>query len=147
MDGVTAIAVIAIASFGIDRIVRGVLFCLRFLPPIAKFLPETSTIEDPNLRVRAERRFQMSYYVLAGILGGVVLAYYGGVRIFDALNFETNVILDCVMTGLILIAGADRMSVFLKMAGGPGAEDSEPRPIEITGRLILEGESTKKVEG
>lgn len=139
-DGVTAIAMILIASFAIDRIVVGLLFLFSFLPKWSRAFPEPSLFEDPGARARAERKRKLIYFVLAGVLAGAFLAGYGQDRILKAAGFSINPILDAVLTGLILVGGADRMTELLKMIGVQTAEKSEarPHPIEITGRLILE---------
>jgi len=150
IDGVSAIALILIASFGIDRILTGLFFLLDFIKPWTRLFPNPEEVEEKALQIRAERKRKLLYFVLAGILGGVVLAYFGEVRIFRALGFnQTNAILDSVMTGLILIAGADRVAELLKLHGMPGAKGepkSTSQPIEVTGRLILEEGYIKKTE-
>lgn len=146
IDGVSAIALILIASFGIDRIVTGLLFLLSFIKPWTRFVPDPTMIQDTLERAKAEKTNTLIYFVLAGILGVVVLAFFGEVRIFRAMGFDkTNYILDSIMTGLILMAGADRVAGLLKLSGTPGVEKSTSRPIEITGKLILEGEASKKI--
>lgn len=146
IDGVSALAVILIASFGIDRVVTGSLFLLSFVKPWNRAFPRPSEIADTAERSRAERKHKLVYFILAGLLGGVVLAFFGEVRIFHALGFtRTNYILDSIMTGLILIAGADRISEVLKLApGSPGEKPPSSPPIEITGRLILEDEKRRE---
>ena len=148
IDGVSAIALILIASFGIDRIITGLVFILDFLPPWRNIFPNPEQIAENASRHRAERKRRFLYYVLAGILGGLILAYLGEVRIFRALGFDrTHPILDSAMTGLILIAGADRVAALLKIHGLPGARsggEQDARPIEIRGRLVLEEESRVK---
>ncbi len=170
MDGVTAIAVIVIASFAIDRIATGSLFLLSFIKPWTRFFPDPATIKDDGGRSKtkaalilpagvqattvrkrdidrptAEKRLKLAYHVLASILGIGVLAGLGKIWIFTAVGFPVPGILDAIVTGLILVAGADRLAAIIKMPGAPGVEKSEPRPIEITGRLILEGETSDKV--
>ena len=52
-------------------------------------------------------------------------------------------LLDIFLTGLILMGGADRISAIMKEHGAPGGERSA-RPIEITGKLVLEDVAGKK---
>ena len=156
IDGVSALAVLVIASFAIDRVVTGLLFVLVFIGHWVRILPDPELIEDeddeyvnagdeelpkPSAKVRrlkAERTQKLLYYVLAGLLGGVVLAWFGNVRIFEALGFKAiNPILDSVMTGLILIAGADRVAALLRLPGAGVAERPEHRAVKITGELIM----------
>ena len=144
LDGVSALALILIASFGIDRIVTGFLFLLSFVKPWTRLFPDPALLDEGPEHVAAVKKQKLLYFTLAGVLGGVVLAYFGEVRIFRALGFtETNTLLDAVMTGLIMMAGADRVAQFLRMGGVSGGGVAESRPVEITGRLILEGEHLK----
>jgi hypothetical protein len=80
--------------------------------------------------------------LLAAIIALPVLAFYGDVRILAAVGFATvNPVLDQVLTGFILIGGADRIGEVLKWSGvqaRPQAEKSSPPPIGITGKLTLE---------
>ena len=148
LDGVSALAVLVIGSFAIDRIVSGLMFLLEFIPFGRRFVPEVVGISDDVERSRAERKRKLTYYGMAAIFGGVVLAYFGEVRIFRGLGFvNTNGILDSVMTGLILVAGADKIQAFAKLGGGavPAVTAPAPEPIEITGRLILEEPAGRSV--
>src|SRR5438093_9834667 len=104
-DGVTAIAMIVIISFAIDRIVTATLFVLSLVAP--SFDPDT--VDVPTRRKRAERIQRPLYVVLAGLLGIFVVARYGNVRILSALGIETDSMLDIILTGIILVEGSDRI--------------------------------------
>jgi TctA family transporter len=133
LDGVSAIAMILIGSFAIDRIVTALLFLLSFV----RLAPEAAV---------HERRYKLIYYCLAGVLGIVVLGYYGQVRVLTALGIRIEPLIDTLLTGIVLVGGADRIAELLK---APGAEPrkEEPQPIEITGKLVLEESAAKKVLG
>ncbi len=142
IDGVTGIAVILIGSFAIDRIVTGTLFLLSFVRPWAQRFPDPATVDDRVARVKAEKKQQLAYFVLAGTLAIPILAGYGGVQLFSQLGFQdVHWLLDTVFTGLILVGGADRVSLFLRGSAEAGGGSSAPRPVEINGRLVLEGGS------
>jgi len=47
-------------------------------------------------------------------------------------------ILDFIVTGLILMAGAERIAVLIKPPGAAGGEGSREQPIHITGKLTVE---------
>ena len=85
LDGVTAIALVVIASFAIDRIVTGSLFLLSYSKAWARRFPEPASLEDEHARTQAEKRQKLIYFALAGFLGMVVLAGVGNVRILSAL--------------------------------------------------------------
>lgn len=136
LDGISAIAVIIILSFGIDRIVTGMLFLLSFVRAWEARFPAPSS----DAPARGAKRYKLVYFTLAGVLAIVVLAMFGHVRIFEALGFaHMPEYLDIVMTGLILIGGADRMVATINFAGGLGG-GAQSGPVEVTGKLVLEGD-------
>jgi hypothetical protein len=128
IDGVTAVALVLIASFAIDRIVTAVLF----LATLTRILHE-----PPPGDAHAQQMHKLAYFVLAGILGVVVLAFYGNVRILQAMGLQNiNPVVDAIVTGLLLMGGAERLSGIVQ----PGAaEKPEPKPVPIvvTGTLTL----------
>lgn len=152
LDGISVIAVILIISFGVDRIVTGFFFLMSFFKPWSRYFPDPEMIEDRNKRVRMEKRYKLAYFTLAAILSGLVIAYLGNVRILASLGYNTNIILDSVLTGLILIAGADRVADFLKSMPGISAAGTKPgeqapaQPIKVSGKLIIEGEGGNKLK-
>ncbi len=138
LDGIGAIALVLIASFGVDRITAGILFLLR---------PATSRLRLPSWISRGpdnkEELPRYVYLALAAIIGGVVLSYLGQVRIFHALGFNTiNAILDTVLTGLIFVGGADCVGRFLNRAQGPDRHPDHA-PIQVTGTLVLDQDGAK----
>ena len=150
IDGVTALALVLIASFAIDRIVTGSLFLLSFIGAWDRRFPDPASVKDEVERARAEKKHKLVYFAIAGILGGVVLVWIGNFRILSAVlrsqdkSFPSvNPVLDTIITALLLMGGADRLAQVLKMPGASGGEKSESKPIQITGKLILEQQSGK----
>jgi len=139
LDGVTAITLILIASFAIDRIVTAILFLLSFVSPSL----DPAGIENAGARAWAEKRYKLLYVVLAGVFAIGVLAYYGGVRILSALGISTDPLLDTILTGIVLVGGSDRIAALLKLPGAGGLEPPAPPPIQITGRVTLEDGSAR----
>lgn len=86
LDGVSAIALVLIASFAIDRVVNGLLFLLGFTKKWAHWFPEPKLIDEPAQRMAAEKRQKLVYFVLAGFFGMIVLAGIGHVRILTAMG-------------------------------------------------------------
>jgi hypothetical protein len=141
LDGVTAIALILIASFAIDRIVTATLFLLSFLIPSL----DPGSIESLGARMRAEKVYKLVYVTTAAVLAVGVVAHYGGVRILAALGMAPDPVLDTILTGIVLVGGSDRIAALLKLPGASDAERAAPPPIQITGRLTLEDSTTAKV--
>ena len=145
IDGISAIAIILIASFAIDRIVTGSLFLLCFVKYWTKYFPDPATLQ-PDARLAAERKQKLAYFGLSGILGIALLSGYGKLRIFSVSGFpDVPAWLDTVVTGLILVGGADRMAALLS-GGSPFGEQKTPhQPIEISGKITLEDGTGKKI--
>lgn len=128
------VAMILIASFAIDRIVTAVTFFLSLLNVTA----EASLIDDRAQRATAEKKNKLLYFAFALGLAGVFLAFYTNVRILYALSIPVaNRLLDTILTGIVLVGGADRIAGVLKVPATPAAA-SAPQPIQVTGTLKLE---------
>jgi len=50
-----------------------------------------------------------------------------------------------VLTALILVGGADRVAELLKVPGARGGDKPVERPVQVTGTLVLEDATAKKV--
>ena len=145
IDAVTAVALfVVIASFAIDRIVSAFLFLLRF----ARIIPDPAFLKPEPKRKRAEQVNTLVYTLLAGVLGVVVLAYFGDIRLLHAIGFQQiNPKLDMIVTGLLLMGGAEQIGKILDLHGTRASEKDESRPIEVTGTLKLESETASKIMG
>jgi cytochrome b561 len=144
VDGVNAIAVILIASFAVDRTVNGILFLLSFVKPWSRRFPDPDLVKDPMERIVADKKRKLLYFVFGITLAVVVLGYLGDIRLMDYVGFHnTNKYLDMILTGLVVVAGADRVMPLLGMktpaaASPETASASTPKQIEVIGKLSLE---------
>jgi hypothetical protein len=142
IDGVSAIAAILIASFAIDRVTTFLLFLASWVRRGGRRTRGSDLVADAG-------RQRMPYYIVAGVLGAVVLGGFGDVRVLGALGFvSVNPYLDALITGLVLMVGADRASDLLQKFDVPGAAASKKpaAPIEVTGRLVLENPDVHRGE-
>ena len=138
IDGVSAIAAILIASFAIDRVTTGIL-------ALYGWLRRRGRTRDAPLAADSGQR--VPYFIVAGVLGAVVLGGFGDVRVLAALGFvSVNPYLDALITGLVLMVGADRASDLLQRFDVPGAGGSKKpaAPIEVTGKLVLENPEAQR---
>ncbi|HSB10271.1 MAG TPA: hypothetical protein VLM38_12360 [Blastocatellia bacterium] len=127
IDGVTAIALVFLASFAIDRIVTAILFLASFVG------------KGEREGARAERLRKLVYFVLAGILSVAVLVL-GNIRILRTMGVpDANPLLDALLTGLILMGGAEQLSGVLHAPSEPATEHE--KPIQVTGSLTIEDTS------
>jgi hypothetical protein len=143
IDGVSMLALFFIASFAIDRTVRGALFALSFFAFWRRWVPDEVSPGD----LVAEKKQRLAYTMMAGALAILVLGWFGKVRILAGLGFaQVHPAIDTLFTGLLLVGGAERTEALLKAVGaGQGAElgKDASRPVEITGRLILDDAHTQ----
>jgi hypothetical protein len=139
LGGFSAIAVLLIAAFSIDRLVSAVIFLLAFIDPWdAYFNPIRQSGELE--RDQAQRRQKLVYFVFAGICAGIVIKALDGYGILHHIGFQ-NYPLDIFLTVIILMGGAERLAELLKTPGAPGSASAaaEP-PIRITGIVDLKPE-------
>lgn len=142
MDGITALSVLVIASFAVDRFVTGILFLLSFIPAWQRTVPEPATVRDPDRRSVSEKRYKLVYFTFAAVVGGFVLAYWGNVQLLNAIGFKTTRLIDTVITGLLLMGGAERLSGVIKLPGERREEKAPAQPIQVTGSVVLEQQPT-----
>ena len=150
---INAIGLILIAAFLIDWIISGFFFLMSFSVRWRKMMPDPALITDPEGRASATRKQKLIYSIIAGTLGTVVIAGYleirllalmGLVKMNSVTNSFEHPLLDTLLTGLIFMGGADQIADALKMIGGASVyEKSASKPIEITGKLVLEERPTK----
>lgn len=138
LDGVSALALLLLGAFVIERAVSGALFVL----PTLRLLPDPAQVEDPAARAAVERRYTYLRFFLSGALVAAVLWQWRSLRIlalFSQLSAAVPSWLDPVVTWVVLMGGADRISAFVKLpAGGAGAQKRDEQPIEVRGRLTLD---------
>jgi len=149
MDGVSAVAAILVASFGIDRVVTGLLFLLSYIPAFERRFPEPPSLERSGSHQHSNRSWRLVYTVVAGGLS-ILVVWCLDLRIFEAIGFKPSSVdsndvdraaiigrqtLDGLFTALILVGGADRIAALLRI---PGRHKGAPEPVEIKGRIVLD---------
>jgi len=136
LDGVSALALLLLASFVIERIVSGILFVF----PTLRFLPDLAQFNDPAVRARMERRYTYARFFLSAALSAAILAQWPSLRVLALFSQLSRVPpwLDPVVTWVVLMGGADRISAFVKLPGGDAPAKREEQPIEVRGRLTLD---------
>ena len=147
IDGVSAVLVILIASFAIDRGVTAILFVLDSIG-VLRF-PDPETGDDAAARASVTRRLKWWRFGFSAVFAGGVLAWFGNVHLMAAVGFPTvNPYVDVLITTVILVGGSDRVTDILKATGMPhgGGVESARQPIEITGKLVLEDSSGKRLQ-
>lgn len=165
IDGVSAIAALVIAAFAVDRFATAWLFVLSLIPAFRKWCPEPGSAAAQNAKhaseskqdlqesaangsaelrqLMGERRNRVVYFFFAAIGAGLV-AWIGNIGILEVLGFKEAKAdihhgFDIAMTVLILTAGADRVQALMQLSGASAGEPPEPKPLEITGTLTIDG--------
>jgi hypothetical protein len=139
-DTVTTLTRIAIAAFAIDRIVTAVMFLLSYLSAFSN-----PTLAEGDARATAEKNYKMLYFFFAGVLALAVLIHYPQMRLLEALRIKENAILDALVTGIVLVAGTDRIAAWLKSPGTSVPEKPAVQPIQVVGKLTLEEGTAKRI--
>ena len=129
----TLVVLVTMASLVIDRVVSGILLVVSF----SKHFPDPAA-GGPGERTRAERKLRLASWALAAVLSTVVVIAFQPVRILAALDMQpVNPLLDAALTVLVLTGGSDFVGSLLKLRSGSVVPESAPKPIEVTGRLVM----------
>ncbi|HEV2425051.1 MAG TPA: hypothetical protein VGZ29_09520 [Terriglobia bacterium] len=133
-DGMNVMAALIIAAFAIDRIVAGLLFLIGFCGKRARAISDPAFAADPQ----SARLRQLIYFLTAAPLCAAVLIELPGFRVLSGLGYPANATLDTLITALIMLGGADRMSDLVGKLPEAAQTRPAPKPLEVTGRVILE---------
>lgn len=136
-DGMSVMAVMLIAAFASDSVVRAAMFLLAFNPGWARAFAAPDRVSDPNLRASAERRQKLVYLLGAGVFAVVLLVGYKQLRLLQAFDVGAPPVIDAVVTALVLVGGADRVGQILNLSESP-APEAATQSLEITGTLVLD---------
>jgi hypothetical protein len=154
-SGFSILVFIFILSLVLDRVVKAMLFLLSFVKFWAKLFPDPRVVDDNKKKVRAEKMQKLLYAVLVGSLGAFIVTMSDDVRLIKLLLIgrgeeNPSELLDIIVTTVTLIGGSDLIGKLLQVSGisdiGAGAASATPKPIEITGKLVLENPDQGKVE-
>jgi hypothetical protein len=168
IDGVTALTLLLIGSFVVDRLACFLLVLLSLYRPFRDRFPAPAAVPPEQTERRGKARLNriIVYYVLAVLIAIALLCRLDlalleplGVNLAetvtqglseDAANRMNDWyhFLDRCFTGLIIIIGAERVAQWLNMPGTPGARPNQTEPVLVSGEMFLrqedELEKTKK---
>ena len=145
MGGVSVIAFVLLLSFAIDRVVAGILFALSWSERWRHLCPDPDTLADPHEKAAAQRAHKTAYFIFAALFSVVLLRFVGS-GVLAQMGFRPGN-LDLLLTALIVMGGAERVSAFSNSLQ-PSSENvvSEP-PLHITGTLTLEEGTIRRLRG
>jgi hypothetical protein len=84
----TALALIVVMSFAVDRIVAGLIFLLSFSSAWVSRFPAPALISEDGPRAKAERDNKLAYFAIAAALCIGILAAFPNVRIIRTLGLS-----------------------------------------------------------
>jgi hypothetical protein len=147
MGGASVIAFVVLLSFAIDRAVTGILFALSWSPRWRAICPDPAEFTEPSQKAAAARAQKTAYFILAGTFSLFVF-FMEGTGILAQLGLSGRPF-DSLLTAIILIGGAERVSEFSKAMGSgnsPATAIADP-PVRITGTLSLEEGTIQRLRG
>ncbi len=131
IDGVTALTILFLGSFLVDRVASALLFLLY----LSGYLPESGAGTEKQRR-QARASALMAYYLFAIVATVGLLTLFQNFHLFRSLGFtDMPSLVDKSLTGIILVVGAERVAGWLKLPGTPGAESAAP--VYVTGEMTL----------
>ncbi len=134
LDGVSAVALIVLAAFAVDRIVSAMLFLLLYI----HILPDPGAKSGPD-QIAAERTYKLVYFIASLILVAVVLQMFSSIRILAAMGLRADSpLLDELLTGIVLLGGTERLGAWMQPGETESGTLSTEQPIQVTGRLTLD---------
>jgi len=135
-EGVKVVAVLLVLSFAIERLATGLLFALSFLRQWTKLFPDPALLDPPS-KVAVQKRLVLVHFTFTAAMAIAGLWMFPSVRVLGILGLQPDAELDALLTGLVLVPGADRIADALK-GQAAGLPRPEPPPIKVTGTLTLE---------
>jgi hypothetical protein len=127
-------ASIALAAFAIDRIVSAILFVLLYAHILSD--PGEKTGAD---QIATDRNYKLVYFSASLVLVLIVLLGFPDIRILEAMGSRGNAReLDFMLTGIVLLGGAERLGAWMKTEGTESGAGSGEPPIQVKGTLTLE---------
>jgi len=143
LDGVSALALLLLSSFVIERIVSGALFVL----PTLGVLPDLAQVDSKTARAAAQRKYTYVRVFLSGALVAALLAQWKTLSVlglFSQLSGQVPPWLDPTVTWVVLMGGADRIAAFVKLPAGTAPEPQADPPIQVAGTLVLDDHRAAK---
>jgi len=134
------VATIVLCAFIIDRIIATVMFA-------SSYLQGRRDTTRKGAAKRAEHKRKIIYFLLSGSLGAVVLVLLPDLHL-DLSSFKgAPPWMPALLTWLILVAGADRISAFVGVGSDakPAEEPSDTVELRVSGSLRVDADTAAKM--
>ena len=133
------IATMLLCAFVIDRIIASVMF-------VASYIEVKDDETRKGLAKRQQLRQSLLYFFLSGSLALIAMLAIRGLRL-DLSAFPNGSIVSPILTWLVLVAGADRISAFAGVGSTPAPQaEQETVEVRVVGTLRVDPETAKKIE-
>jgi hypothetical protein len=133
-DGITVTAMLLLGAFAVDRVASAVTFLA--------FRPGTDADEIKNTERKSWNR-KVIYFVVASVIAVVILIATEKVRLLAAMGMLRDsekgfdVLVDWVLTFLVLVGGAEKISNLLGSPSAGGSEEKQ-EPVQLEGVVRVE---------
>lgn len=131
MSTASLIALLTLCAFIIDRAIATVMF----------FVSWRKAAVDPTARL--ERNRKLLYGFLSGVLAIVLMRVFRDMRVGPTLFGRSE--FEPILTWLVLMAGAERVSSFVGSSAPPPTHAGERATLQVTGTIQLDAESAEKL--
>jgi hypothetical protein len=154
MNATSALVMIMILAFAADRLAKGILFCLGFVPYWRRKFPNPEFLSSKAAKEAMRNRHLIAYTVTVGLIAGIAVAFFPEIRIIATLTGpEANRFIDMAVTGLVVMGGSDLVSRIVQISGigdtgasaAAGESAQRNKPVEIVGRLVIENDGTASI--
>lgn len=139
IDGATALVILLIGSFVVDRLSGWILLALSAIPwwkrnfPYPQHLPAGSNAAH---RDRARMWLTLFYYFLSYVIA-VALTISLDLKLLTALGIENILpIVEPHVTALVIVIGAERIAHWMQTPGIPGIQNSD-QTVQVAGELVV----------
>ena len=138
MEAATVAALVAIASFAIDRIAAATFFLLSFAEGWRERFPDPDTLPDGAQRIEAARKLKLVYYIFVGALALIAVALLE-IQVLAKLGVNGGgTWIDALFSAVVLMGGSGQIAALLGAPHAAPPSKPPPEPIEVRGSVRLE---------
>jgi hypothetical protein len=131
MSNASLIALLALCALIIDRAIATIMFFASW----SKAAADAAALRERNRK--------LAYGFLSGVLAIVLMLVFRDMRIGPTLFGKSS--FEPLLTWLVLMAGAERVSTFVGDSAPKPAASAEKTTLQVTGTIQLDAESAEKL--
>lgn len=152
MNATSALVLIMVLAFSADRLTKAVLFLIAFLPVWQRFFQDPELITHRPQKIKMRNRHLFAYTAIVGAIAGSAVWWFPELRVIEMLSGpNTGNVIDTIVTTLVVMGGSDLVGRIIQIssigdmgaAAASGDASERNKPVEISGRLILENDGAQ----